>query len=462
MTPAQSARHFGTLFTTRFYLRGLDLFKGIPYPLAAETARGNERLGPESLRQLAFQWLRDAVDHAYWSCPYYQRSFDAARVRPGNLRAPHDLRAFPIVSKGDVFEHREEMCDRSFTGPIFKCTTSGSTGMATSFYIDGTHAAWVDASVARGRRWWGVQRGELELVLWARSVDDSPTKDLRAWLKYRLRNRVQFDTFVDFDDERANAVLAAIRRVRPRVLYGYGSSLGRLAVYMAEMGERLAPDERPVFVEYTADHMSAQEQTAAEDVFGSPVLSAYGSSEVGGVAQQCQQGRLHVSIDHAWVEFVRPDGSPAASGEQGEIVLTTLHNRYMPLVRFRVGDVGAWSPRPCSCGSPLPCMELSLGKAVDLIETPFVRGVSAHVLDYANLHLMRIGVRGIRQFFVEQDALDHFVLLIVQDRVFDPHCAEIFVQKMQEKLGPVRVDLRFVDEVPRRSSGKRAYFRRSF
>jgi phenylacetate-CoA ligase len=208
--------------------------------------------------------------------------------------------------------------------------------------------------------------------------------------------------------------------------------------------------------------MYAPERRVASEVFGAKVISAYGASECGGVAEQCREGSLHVSVDHCVVEYLRPDGSPAAPGESARLILTPLNNHGMPLIRYDIGDMGAFlGDAPCPCGVTLPRMSLQVGKSVDVIDTSTKRGVSAHVLDYINIHLMKMQVSGIKQFFVEQTGLDAFDVAFVKESAFDPRAVDIFVEKMREYLGPqINVRTRFVDDIPLNASGKRRYFKK--
>jgi phenylacetate-CoA ligase len=299
------------------------------------------------------------------------------------------------------------------------------------------------------------------VVLWSRPVAHTRWTNARAWAVNRLRNAVQFDAFAELDDAKAARVADAIERHRPTLLYGYGSSLGKLADLLHARGRTISPAARPRLIEYTADHMYAPERRTATEVFGAQVVSAYGSSECGGVAQQCPEGRLHVSMDHVVVEFLRADGSRADPGETARLVVTHLNNFGMPLLRYEVGDAGAYVDDPCPCGVTLPCMSLQVGKSVDVIDTSEKCGVSAHVFDYINLHLVKLEIRGIKQFYVEQTSTDSFDVAFVREQPFDGRSVDIFVEKMREYLGNrVDVQTRFVDEIPLTPSGKRRYFKK--
>jgi phenylacetate-CoA ligase len=372
------------------------------------------------------------------------------------------LRRLPRTTKADVAERMDDMiCDR-YEGRLFHCVTSGSTGTALRFKQDSSHFGWVEACQDRAHAWWGIDRADRRLILWGRPVAGGAKAQARAWMLSRLRNALSFNTFEELSDPFFARMVDALLRFRPKLVYGYASSIGALAEYMDRKGIVLPRAARPRLVEFTGDHMFAAEKETAERVFGASVASLYASSEAGSLSYTCPQGGLHISSDHLLVEFLREDGTPAGAGEQAEVVVTTLNNFAMPLIRYRVGDLGSFSERTCTCGVTLPLMNLEVGKVADRITTSSKSLVSSYSLDYINKHLLRTGVRGIRHFLVEQTATDDFVLHIVREEPFDPRCVEFFVAKMKEFLGEsIRTEVRFTDAIPVSASGKRRWFKKS-
>jgi phenylacetate-CoA ligase len=103
-------------------------------------------------------------------------------------------------------------------------------------------------------------------------------------------------------------------------------------------------------------------------VFQAPVIDRYGASEIGGIACQCRFERgLHVAAPAVRVEVLRPDGRPCDPGELGEIVVTRLTSRAMPLIRYRIGDLGVLEPSDgeCPCGRPFPTLREVTGRSLD-------------------------------------------------------------------------------------------------
>lgn len=453
-----------TAICRRAYMPAVDAIRRIPFRRTLREAIRNQSLDAERMRTQQAIKLRTILDHARRNTRLYAERLERAGFDPMRLQTIDDIRTIPILEKDDVRLYGDQMRSSEFPGRCYSAATSGSTGISLRFQYDSVHAAWSQACVTRGRTWWGLFRGERQLLLMGHPVGARPSTELRIRLKHRMRNCIEFDTFEDLNQARALEILAALRRFRPRVIYGYGSGIGRLAAQLRADGIRLAPAERPVLVEYTADHMFEHEREAAKEVFGAPVVSFYGARECGGMAPSCPEGRLHWSSDHALCEIVREDGSPAEPGETGDLIVTPFDNFAMPFIRYRIGDRLAFDPEPCPCGVRLPVVRLAAGRTSETIATSERKAVSSVVFDFINrVDLVWRGIRGIRQFLVEQVALDRFKLFVIRDDPFDPQSVEIFVDKMKQSLGAsIIVDVEFVEDIPLAPTGKRRWYKRSF
>lgn len=444
------------------YLPVVDAWKKTGHRAALREALHNQRLPAAELEQVTLRKLRALAAHAEEHCPYYRETFRAAGVRAADVRSLADFRAFPKLTKNEVAEHGDGMRSAVFPGKLFKAVTSGSTGTALRFDQDSVHVGWVDACWDRGHDWWGIGPTDRRVVLWGRPVAGGRKAQVRQWLKHRLRNILSFNTFEELTDTFLGHIAVSVASFRPKLIYGYASSIAALAEFMDRRGLVLRGDGSPRLVEYTGDHMFESEKRVVEHVFGAPVASLYASSEAGSLSYQCPSGRLHVSADHIHVEFLRDDGSPADPGEQAEIVVTTLNNQRMPFIRYRVGDLGSFTTERCTCGVTLPLMNLEVGKVAERITTSSRSLVSSYVVDYIGKHITRTGMRGIRQFQVEQVGLDDFLLHLVREEPFEQRSVDFFVEKLREYLGEsIRTKVNFVDAIPVSKSGKRSWFKKS-
>ena len=120
-------------------------------------------------------------------------------------------------------------------------------------------------------------------------------------------------------------------------------------------------------------------RAALERAWGCPAYDIYGLSEIigPGVAGECEaRDGLHVMDDHFLPEIVDPaSGAPRPEGEEGELVLTTLTKRALPMLRYRTGDITALTSAPCRCGRTSARIARIKGRADDML---VIKGVNVY------------------------------------------------------------------------------------
>jgi phenylacetate-CoA ligase len=96
----------------------------------------------------------------------------------------------------------------------------------------------------------------------------------------------------------------------------------------------------------------------------------YSTNEVGYVALQCPvSGLYHVQSEDVMVEIVDDSGRPCSVGETGRVVVTSLHNFKMPLIRYDLGDYATVGEN-CHCGRTLPALERIVGRTRNMLKLP--------------------------------------------------------------------------------------------
>ena len=88
--------------------------------------------------------------------------------------------------------------------------------------------------------------------------------------------------------------------------------------------------------------------------FGAPIQQNYGLNEVGLVAVRCEAGRYHVHAEHCHAEILDDAGKQVEAGKTGRIIVTSLTNTAMPLLRYDTGDLAEAVDGACPCGRTLP------------------------------------------------------------------------------------------------------------
>jgi phenylacetate-CoA ligase len=318
------------------------------------------------------------------------------------------------------------------------------------FYIGRARKSHDVAAKWRATRWWGVDIGDPELVVWGSPVELGAQDRIRRWRDALMRSEL----LPAFEMSAANLdrFVARIREFKPAMLFGYPSSLSLIAEHARRQGQALDRlGIRVVFV--TSERLYPEQRSLLREVFGCPVANGYGARDAGFIAHECPEGRLHLSAEDIVVEILRPDGTQAPPGEAGEIAVTHLATADFPLVRYRTGDVGVIGADACPCGRGLPVLQEVQGRTTDFVVA--ADGTVMHGL--ALIYVVR-DVPGVRAFKITQASLDRTEVELVVDGDFDPGSRAAIVTGLQARLGAgVRVEVRCVDAIAPEKSGKHRY-----
>jgi len=176
-----------------------------------------------------------------------------------------------------------------------------------------------------------------------------------------------------------------INESKPNIVHGMLSNLQLLAL-AAESAGGFA--HQVDFVASKGELLDPATRSRIEEIFGAPMVDYYATEETGIIAWECPSGEgYHVDEDLVYVEVVKENGEAAGPGELGEIVVTNLYMRAMPIIRYRTGDIGALTNKPCSCGRGLPLLTQLHGRTIHLIVTPsgtvFHPGKIMEILEHA-------------------------------------------------------------------------------
>ncbi len=394
------------------------------------------------------QRLRALLAHCETNVPYYRDVFRRAGLRAADVRTTADLAGLPFLSKPILQEQGERLVAGNVPRQeLLRNHSGGSTGTMTSFFLDRYALHSARAAQWRFYRWAGLQLGEPHVYVWGAPGDLAASRRLRARIQNHVLRRWWFDAFSLSGATLADAA-RAIERRRPRVISGYASALGRLAEHCAATGVRFRALKGVVS---TAEVLSNRLRRDLEATFGVPVYNRYGCGEMKDIAQDCGAGvGMHVNADNVLVEI---DGASGTDG-RGEIVVTNLVNYAMPLVRYRLGDVGELLPDACPCGRGLPLMRLASGRVSEGVLA--MDGTWVHGEYFTHLFY---GIQAVRQFQLTQHALDDIEVRVRAGEGFGADTAERLKQAIAAKLPGARIRLVVTDDLECSPSGKYLFVR---
>lgn len=137
---------------------------------------------------------------------------------------------------------------------------------------------------------------------------------------------------------------------------------------------------------FGGEHFNARQREQLKQDFGIEIIraAAYGSNDAGPLGYQCAHvgdAEYHV-LATQYLEILALDADqPAAPGEPGRLIFTSLARHGQKVQRYDVGDLGRWLPGRCACGRLAPRVEL-MGRHGDLFRAPYFFNYRtiAHVL----------------------------------------------------------------------------------
>jgi phenylacetate-CoA ligase len=412
-------------------------------------------LGRDELLALQHEKLQGLVEYAYRYVPYYRRTFDQVGFHPDDLRAdPTSLRKLPVLTKAII---RENLDDMLTTEPkrrkqLSKVVTSGSTGHPLVFMQDNYFRDGVTADIQRHLSWAGWKMGQPHAYIWGANFEVTRSESLRVRIIDWVWNRVVVNAFI-LDDEIMADFAEQVRSRRPRILFGYASSLYRFAQFVQSVSYRDITFDAGFS---SAEVLLPEVRQFIEDTFQCKVFNRYGTKELGGIACECEAHTgLHLSAENNYVEILK-DGRPAKPGETGDIFVTNLNNRGMPFIRYSIEDAGTWhSMADCPCGRAAPMLETVQGRIVDSFKTRDGRTAWA---GFAGAGYSGLAHPSIKQFQIIQKSVDSMVVRLVKDGEVPQSILDGLTQTIQIAFGDnVQVEFEYPDEIPVLPSGKHQY-----
>jgi len=403
-------------------------------------------LPADDIATIQFERLQTLLQTARRDSPAYERRLADL---PRSIASLSDLQRVPTLSKQDLRSEKADLQSKVLPALCVSKTTGGSTGEPVTLLKTRAAMAWELAATWRGYSWGGIDIGDSQARFWGVAIDSKSRA--KAQLIDFVCHRKRFSAF-GFSRDSFPEYERRLQKFSPDWFYGYVSMIAEFARWYIESG-RESP-VRPRAVVTTSEVLSPDDRAAIATAFGTRVFNEYGCGELGTIAHECAEGRLHTSDENMIVEILDGD-RPCKPGEKGELVITELNNFALPLIRYRTGDFAALAEEPCPCGRQLKVIDKLYGRAYDFILSPSGRKFHAEFLMYIFEEAQRHEI-GIAQFQVRQTSVDTLeVLAVPSPGGFTPEAERSLVDRIRTLLGEnMTINVTRVERIERERSGK--------
>jgi phenylacetate-CoA ligase len=408
---------------------------------AIAAALRDERLAPGAVRAMQDRKLRAMVRHAWSASPFYRRKFRAAGITPEDIRSVDDLVKLPPTTKAELQAAGPTgaLAVGPWAGDTVVEPTSGSSGKV--LHVHHTSEAYDTYFAFAFRHLWDLGYRPWHRVAYT-SFDPLPPL---PWEPLGLGRRSQ----IDLKARDPRRYVETLVRLKPHLITAYPSIL-QMVIRSATPAELARI--RPRAIHLHSELLTEGTRDVIRQAFACDCFDDYSTTEFHHVAYECRHHRYHLAADNVVAEFVR-DGRPVQPGEEGEILLTGLTNRAMPLLRYAIGDVGAAGEdgaEPCPCGRGFPTMRLLQGRTDDFLVLPSGRRLSPRMVNPAFEFLP-----GILEHVLVQEATDRVVVSLNVAPAYRDSTPALVRQALGDLFGePVSIEVRLTEYLERGRTGK--------
>ena len=381
------------------------------------------------MKDVQSERLRKIVSYVYKNCPPYKTKFDTLGVRPGDIKGIEDIHKLPFTIKDDM---RDSYPFGLFSTPIHKIkeihVSSGTTGNPTVVgYTKEDIKLWSEA-MARAICCAGAEPGDKIQIGYGYGL-------FTGGLGFHYGSLEMGLTIIPASSGQTKRQLKLMTDFKPRIL----ACTPSYALYMADEAREMGLDPRDSSWEigiFGAEPWSESMRKEIEATWNMLATDVYGLSEIigPGVAQECRhKAGLHIWWDVFYPEVIHPEtGKALGEGEVGELVVTTLTKKGIPLMRYRTRDNVSITYEECSCGRTTPRISKIKGRTDDMI---VVRGINVFPSQIEHVLLSIEGTQPHYQLIIDRKAgeLDELEILVeVEEKIFSDEVKKM--QMLEDKI----------------------------
>ncbi len=329
-----------------------------------------ETLERKALLELQNERLQIVVNQAYSNVDFYRRKFDEAGLSPDDIKTLEDLKRVPFTTRKDLMDN--------YPYGMFAVPLRDVVRLQFPLGLFGNPIV-----IGYTRKDLKIWRELVARIMAGIGITEHDI--LQVAFNYGLfMGAIRFNQSAELIGAAVVPASIAPAEVQLRIMKDFRStvlaSTPSFALHILEVMQQKGIDPRTLSLKiglFGAEPWPEEVRRFIEVNWGIKAYDIYGVMELvePGVAGECSaQAGLHICEDHFLAEVIDPaSGGVLGSGQEGELVLTTLTINAYPLLRYRTSDVTALHPEPCSCGRTLARMERVLKRSDPMLT---IRGIN--------------------------------------------------------------------------------------
>lgn len=398
--------------------------------------RDNRLLSFEENKVLQKELLRTVLTNATNNVPAYE-----------HLRSKQpELDTFPLLGRQQVADNIEQFVSRKFDAKnLLALYTGGSSASPLKVYISKT-------TRQRTYSFWQSFYDYMEFNIGDRKASfvgrklQAPDDNRPPFWRYNITDKQLLFSSYHLEEANLPHYVEKLNAFKPKVIEGYPFSIYRIAEYI--LNHSLTLSFIPNGISTSSENFSVRQREVIEKAFKSKVFDQYGSAESVVFASECQHRTMHIEPEYGVLEILTESGDITPTGK-GELIATTLLNDAMPLIRYRIGDLGTVTEDSCACGRETYVLKELHGKIGAVIVNEG-RQVPTAAIAIAFEYL-----EGIKNAQIIQNQPSAVTVKLVKKPDFNPKSEEFMIWELRKMLGEsLKIDVEYVSDIPPELNGK--------
>jgi len=380
--------------------------------------------------------------------PHYREAWGRAGLSASDLDGLtlDEVRLLPVLSKEEVRADPDAFCPGGVPsrgmGAFY---TSGSTGTPlTTYHSRADLRRGLAMRDGRYQGFIGISHRMPHATIRGRVVVPDPNSK-GPFHRYNLVERQTYLSPYHLGPDTVDQYIGALRDSGSVWIEGYASATHDIAHMALERGIACP---RLLAIVTTAEPSSERLRHDVRQAFGCQAHEDYGLVEEATMALECREGSLHLFPDAGFAEILDEQNRPCPPGQYGELVATSFVRRSQPFVRYRTGDLVAWSDRPCPCGREMPVLAGIEGRLDDIV-------IGADGRRVGRLSTVPKHLDGLVFTQFVQDRPGAVLVRVVTEGPLQPEVEQELLNRLHTRLGTeTEIEIRRVESVERTARGK--------
>jgi len=367
-----------------------------------------ETMPVDELRKHQLAKLKEQVKHCYDNSAFYRKKFEIAGLKPDNIKTFEDFQKIPFTVKDNLRDNYPFGMIAVKPNDIVEIhASSGTTGNPIiGAYTKNDMATWEEL-MARSIYTTGGRKEDVIHIAYGYGL-------FTGGLGFHYGAQKIGTTIVPISGGMTQRQIKLMQDLGATILCCTPSFAVYLAETMVKEGVNPRRDLKLRIGLFGAEPWSEKIRERIQKELGIEAFDVYGLTELcgPGVSIECNQHKgLHIWEDHFIVETIDPEtGEVLPSGEEGELVFTTLTKTGIPMLRYRTRDISVVETERCACGRTHARMMRIRGRSDDML---IIRGVNVFPsqIEYATMGFPELATQ--YQIVVDRpDALDTFAVKV--------------------------------------------------